>query len=389
MQEEFIAEAGRWLLGNYRRLPLALVRGEGPWVWDRSGRRYLDLIGGIAVCALGHCHPEVVGAVRDQAMRLLHASNLFWLEPQVELARALVERAFPGRVFFCNSGAEAVEAALKLARRWGNARGRVELVAALGSFHGRTLGALSVTGQERLREGFGPLLPGVRFVPFGDEAALEEAISERTCALILEPVQGEAGVRVPPAGYLRAARRLCDRWGALLILDEVQTGMGRSGAWFCHQRFGVRPDLMCLAKALGGGLPLGALLVREELAEWLPPGSHASTFGGNPVSCAAGLATLRVIEREGLLARCRELGDWLREELSGLPGPVREARGMGLLLGLELERGAERVVDACRERGLLLNLTAGSVIRLAPPLNVRREELSWALEVLEEELSAL
>ncbi|MER7763472.1 acetylornithine transaminase [Streptomyces sp. NPDC097619] len=370
------------LMDTYGPPGPALVRGSGCTLWDEDGRTYTDFTSGIAVNALGHAHPAVVAAVAGQAALLGHVSNLYAAGPPVELAERLVELAGrPGRVFFANSGAEAVEAAFKLARR----TGRAGMVAAEGGFHGRTMGALSLTGQPAKREPFGPLVPGVRHVPYGDLGALASAVGPDTAAVVLEPVQGEAGVRPAPPGYLRAARELTREAGALLVLDEVQTGIGRTGHWFGHgAEPGVDPDVVLLAKGLGGGLPIGAVLAFGEAAELLGPGQHGSTFGGNPVACAAGLAVLDTIAGQGLLERVRVAGERLRAGLEGLGHPlVREVRGRGLLLGVELSKPeSDRIQRAALNAGFLINACGPSVLRLAPPLVVSDAELDALLQRL-------
>ncbi|GGY40409.1 acetylornithine transaminase [Streptomyces omiyaensis] len=382
------ALADRWraaMMDTYGTPPLALVRGEGSTVWDESGRAYTDFTGGIAVNALGHAHPAFVTAVRDQAARLGHVSNLFVSEPPVALAERLLELLGApgrgGRVFFANSGAEAVEAAFKIARR----TGRPHLVAAEGGFHGRTVGALALTGQPAKRAPFLPLPGEVTHVPFGDVAALRAAVTERTAAVVLEPVQGEGGVLPAPEGYLRAARAITRAAGSLLVLDEVQTGIGRTGRWFAHQADpGVDPDVVVLAKGLGGGLPIGAAVAFGAAAELLTPGQHGSTFGGNPLACAAGLAVLETIEKEGLLARVARVGALLRRgvETSGHP-LVREVRGAGLLLAIVLaEPVAERVRRAAQDAGFLVNAAGPAVVRLAPALTLEEEEAAALVSAL-------
>lgn len=390
----WIRRGRRVLMDTYARLPVVAARGHGATLVDADGREWLDFVGGIAVTALGHAHPRLAARVASQAARLLHVSNLFWIPEQVALAERLARLSGMERWFFCNSGAEAVEAALKLARRFGTSRRGPEcyrVVAATGSFHGRTLGALSLTGQERYRRGFGPLPPGVEHVPYGDLDAVAAALDDRTCAVVVEPIQGEGGVRVPPAGYLAGLRRLCDERGALLVLDEVQTGIGRTGRWFACQHEAVLPDVLVLAKGLGGGVPIGAVGARGPAASALEPGDHASTFGGNPLACSAALETLAVLEEEGLVARAAALGErllgGLRRALTGHPDVV-EVRGRGLLVGVQLRAGARAVADACRERGLLVLAGAGEVIRLLPPLTVTEDEIDRACAILAAGLDA-
>ncbi|MCX5403980.1 acetylornithine transaminase [Streptomyces sp. NBC_00335] len=361
------------MMDTYGTPALALVRGEGSTVWDEDGRAYTDFTGGIAVNALGHAHPALVSAVQEQVARLGHVSNLFVSEPAVALAErllALLDR--PGRVFFANSGAEAVEAAFKIARR----TGRTHLVATQGGFHGRTMGALALTGQPPKRAPFLPLPGEVTHVPYGDAEALRAAVTEHTAAVVLEPLQGEAGVLPAPGGYLRAAREITRATGTLLVLDEVQTGIGRTGHWFAHQAEpGAEPDVITLAKGLGGGLPIGATIAFGDAADLLTPGQHGSTFGGNPVACAAGLAVLETIEKEGLLAHAERVGERLRLGIEALEHPlVREVRGAGLLLGVVLaEPVAARVQRAAQDAGFLVNAAGAGVVRLAPALTLPQE----------------
>jgi len=395
-QEELVDAGKRLLLNNYRQAPVVMTRGEGCALWDVSGRRFLDMTAGVAVCVLGHGDPGLADAIGAQAHRLVHASNLYYLENQVRLAEALSRRAFKGRAFFCNSGAEANEAALKIARRYqavARARpDRVELIAFENSFHGRTMGALAVTGQAKYRAGFGPLVEPVRFLPFGDVAALRGAITDKTCAVIVEPVQAEGGIIIPPPGWLQELRRLCTETGTVLIFDEVQTGVGRTGTFYAFENEGVVPDVVTLAKGLGGGVPIGAMLANEEVARGFEPGSHASTFGGNPLACAAGLAVLQAIEADGLLARVRSLGEHLGRGLDALAtkhaSRALEPRGTGLLRGLALRGDAAPVVAGCRERGVLLSVAGGTVVRFVPPYVVTEAELDRGLAVLDEILSA-
>ena len=383
-----------YVMQTYARFPIALVKGKGVRVWDADGKEYLDFAAGIAVNSLGHCHPAVARAVADQVDTLLHVSNLYHIEPQARLAKALCERSFADRVFFCNSGAEANEAAIKLARRYGSeqARGRNEVITALNSFHGRTLATLTATGQEKIRLGYDPLPAGFRQIPFNDLEAAEAAVDRRTAAILVEPIQGEGGVVAPDPSYVRGLRRLCDHRGLLLMFDEVQVGMGRTGKLFAYEHFGVEPDVMTLAKALGGGLPLGAMLARERVAESFPPGSHASTFGGNPVVCRAGLAVLETLLEDGLVERCEAMGNLLREGLEGLAGRfafVREVRGKGLLLGMEMDLDCGPVIRGCMEEGLLVAGAGANVLRMAPPLTIGEEDVAEALSVLERVLASL
>ena len=390
MSEGWLERASKVLLDNYFPPRLTLVRGEGCRVFDDAGRSYLDLIGGIAVTTLGHCHPALVRAIREQCGTLMHVSNLYRNVPSVRLAEALAARVPGARAFFCNSGAEANEAAIKLARRHAHARSgaaRHVVVSAEGSFHGRTFAALTATGQPKYREGFEPLVPGFRYVPYGDLAALDAAVGDDVCAVLLEPIQGESGVRVPPPGYLAGAARLCAERGALLVLDEVQTGLGRTGTFLACEAEGILPDVVTLSKSLGGGLALGALLARGAAASAFVPGSHASTFGGNPVSCAAALALLETLDAENLLARVRETGAWLLGEVQALAArqpKVTGVRGRGLLVAIDLAVPAKPVALAAEERGYLVNAVQEQTLRLAPPFVVTEEELSGFIGVLEE-----
>ncbi|WP_058045219.1 acetylornithine transaminase [Streptomyces roseifaciens] len=374
----------RWqgaLMDNYGTPRIPLVRGEGSTVWDADGKPYLDLVGGIAVNALGHAHPAVVRAVSDQIATLGHVSNLFTAEPTVALAERLLALAGrPGRVYFANSGAEAVEAAFKIGRR----TGRTHMVAATGGFHGRTMGALALTGQPAKQDPFLPLPAGVTHVPYGDAEALRAAVTTDTALVVLEPVQGEAGVVVPPPGYLAAAREITRATGTLLVLDEIQTGIGRTGHWFEHRAQGVEPDIVTLAKGLGGGLPIGAVLAFGAAADLLTPGQHGSTFGGNPVACAAALAVLDTLEGEGILARVALTGERLRDGIAALGHPlVDRVRGAGLLLGIVLsEPLAPKVQQAAQDAGLLVNAVAPDVVRLAPPLIITEDEVETFLQAL-------
>jgi len=355
------------VIGTYVRLPVEIVRGEGPWVWDDRGTRYLDLLCGISVTNLGHCHPAVVAAVRAQAGRLMHVSNLFYTEPAMRLAERLSSSSLGGKVFFCNSGAEANEAALKLARR---AKPGGEIVSVTGGFHGRTFGALSATAQEGKQAPFAPLVPGFRAVAPTAEA-ITAAVGERTAAVLLEPIQGEGGVHVTPPEALAAAREACDRHGAALIFDEVQTGMGRTGALWAYRESGVVPDAMTVAKALGGGLPIGALITGERLEDTLRPGDHGSTFAGGPVVAAAALAAIEVTDDPALMERVRDLGERLRAGLREIPG-VAAVRGRGLMIGFDLEHGDAPglVLRALAEQHLIVNATGPATIRLLPPLTI-------------------
>jgi acetylornithine aminotransferase/acetylornithine/N-succinyldiaminopimelate aminotransferase len=380
----------RYHTPNYGRTPIVLVRGDGTRVWDSDGREYLDFTTGIAVTSLGHCHPVVTGAIREAAATLMHVSNIFHTAPQIHLAKLLVEHSFADRVFFCNSGAEANEAALKLARKYGKERlasDRYEVISTLNSFHGRTLAALAATGQPKYHHGFEPLPAGFKHVPYNDLRAMERAMDSHTAAILVEPIQGEGGVHVPDDDYLPGLRKLCDESGALLIFDEIQTGMGRTGRLWGYEHSGVEPDVMTLAKALANGVPIGAMLCREEVASVLTAGSHGSTFGGTPFVTSVALATLTTIIGEKLPERAGRLGRELMEGLRANPSPVvKTVRGRGLLVGVELTTPAAPVVDACRKGGLLVLSAGEKVVRLAPPLVVEPGQIQQAVGILREAL---
>jgi predicted acetylornithine/succinylornithine family transaminase len=375
-------------LNTYKRWPVRFVRGEGSRLFDADGRAYVDLVAGIAVMSIGHSHPRVVQAIAQQAQSLIHVSNLYETSPQQRLAQRLGKLSSGMRSFFCNSGAESIEAAMKLARKWGEGRSRI--IAADGSFHGRTFGALAATGQPAKRAAFEPNLPGVDHVPFGDAAALRAAVGSDVCAVLLEPIQGEAGVVVPPDGYLAAVREICDEAGVLLMLDEVQTGLGRTGRWFAHLYEDISPDVMCLAKALGGGLPIGACLAAPQVADVFQPGDHATTFGGGPVVCAAALATLDVLADEEIVERSARVGKMTMDHLARRVGDRGKVRGRGLLIGIEVGGGKARAVaERAFARGVLVNDATPDVVRLCPPLNIPQEDLDEALGILGEAIDAV
>ena len=387
--------SGKYHTPNYgARAPICLVRGDGMRVWDTDGREYLDFGAGIAVTSLGHCHPRVTGAIREAAATLLHVSNLYHTAPQIHLAKLLCEHSFADRVFFGNSGAEANEAAIKLARKYAKERfstDRYEIVATHNSFHGRTMGALSATGQPKYQHGFEPLVPGFKHVPYNDLRAMERAIDNRTCAVLVEPIQGEGGVHIPDDDYLPGLRKLCDQSGALLILDEIQTGVGRTGRLWCYEHSGVEPDIMTLAKALANGVPMGATLAREEIARTFGAGSHGSTFGGTPFVASVALATLTTVLDEKIPERAARMGRYLMERLRALGGKhatIREVRGQGLLIGVGLSRAVAPLVDACREAGLLVLSAGEQVLRLAPPLIVEERDCDRALAIIDGALGA-
>jgi predicted acetylornithine/succinylornithine family transaminase len=378
----------KYLIPVYTRVGIAVARARGSWVWDAQGRKYLDFFPGWGVDALGHCHPHVVRAVREQAPRLIHIPNTYYHEPQAKLAQALVRSSFDGKVFFTNSGAEAVESAIKLARKFGHPK-RWEILTMEGSFHGRTLAAVAATGQAKHKQGFEPMPAGFRHVPFNSIDAVEKALRPETVAVMLELIQGEGGVHVASPEYIRSLRALCDARKLLLIFDEIQTGMGRTGTLFCYQQYRIIPDILLLAKGIAGGLPMGALIARRSIADTWQRGSHATTFGGNPLVTKAGLAALEVIRKEGLLANVRRQGKYLREKLLLLQKQfpiIREVRGMGLMLGMELGEPGSSIVEKAARKGLLINCTQERVLRMLPALNVTRREIDCALGILEEVL---
>ncbi len=393
--KEIITNSQKYIMGTYTRLPIVLVRGDGARVWDSDGKEYLDFLSGIAVCLLGHSNPLVSAAICQQAGILMHVSNLYHIEPQVKLARLLVENSFADKVFFCNSGAEANEGAIKLARKYAHEHmggNRYRILSMKNSFHGRTLATLTATGQERFHKGFEPLPEGFGYVPFGDLRSLESSITEDVCAVMLEPIQGEGGVRVPEEGYLEGVRKICDEKGVLLILDEVQTGMGRTGDLFAYERSGIAPDIMTLAKAMGNGFPVGAMLATDRVASSLTPGSHASTFGGNPLAMAACLAVMDSLLNRGILDNCRKMGIYFRDRLESLKtqfDTVKEVRGRGLMIGVELSVEGADIVKACMEQGLLLNCTGGNVLRFVPPLIITRADVDCAVDILKKAMGGV
>ncbi len=393
--DEVIQLAQEGLMPNYSRLPVAFVKGHGTKLWDTEGKEYLDFLTGIAVCGLGHCHPKIVAAIQHQASMLWHTSNLFHNPLQAKLAKRLSELSGGYKCFFCNSGAEANEAALKLARKIGKEKlgGKWKIIAATDSFHGRTFGAISVTGQPKYHHGFEPLLPGIKFVPFSDAKAFEEAVDDETCAVILEPIQGESGVKVPHDDYLPQVAEICRKRDVLLILDEVQTGMGRTGKLFAFQHYGVQPDIFTLAKSIAGGFPMGAMLAKPEWSELFQPGTHASTFGGNYLACAAALAVLETLQEERLIENAQRMGEYLAEKLKGLDAPLKEVRGKGLMVALEFsEPIAPKVRDECLKAepvGLIINAVGDYIIRFLPPLTVTAEEIDQAVEILQRAIIAV
>jgi predicted acetylornithine/succinylornithine family transaminase len=380
----------QYVIPNYKRYPVCLVRGEGSHIWDAEGNRYLDLFPGWGCNLLGHCPPPVVKAVQDQVAELVHVPNTWYIESQGRWAESLSKHSFGGQAFFCNSGAEANEAAIKLARLHTPPE-RYKIITFTGGFHGRTLAAVTATAQPKYHEGLGPLVAGFSYAPFGDLQKVKELIDDETAAILIEPIQGEGGIRIPPEGFLQGLRDLCDEHGLLLMFDEVQTGCGRTGNWFAYQHFGVTPDIMTLAKAVCGGVAGGALMTTKEIAPSLRPGMHASTFGGNPIAAAAGVATMRMIEDEGLLEHCQSVSDLFRQKLTDLAETceiIREVRVLGMMIGLELECDGTPFVQSCLERKLLINCTQGNVIRLLPAMNITPELVEEGCAILADVLQA-
>jgi acetylornithine aminotransferase len=386
--EELKQDAARYLMQTYTRQPLSIVRGRGTKVYDLEGREYIDFVAGVAVNILGHGHPDLVQAIQRQAAQLIHTSNLYYTEPQVKLAQMLVDHSFADKVFFCNSGAEANEAAIKLARRYSHDKygaGRFEIITMKNSFHGRTMATLTATGQEKIQKGYEPLLPGFKYVAFNNLEELEGAVTDKTAAIMLELIQGEGGVHVAEREYVKQVRDLCAQKDVLLIFDEVQTGMGRTGTLFSYEQFGVQPDVMTLAKGLGGGVPIGACLATDSVATAFSPGSHASTFGGNPLACAAGLTVCRILLEGQVLDHAYRMGEYFTKGLFDCKEQhrvVREVRGLGLLQGIELDMDAKAVVNECLARGILINATGEHVLRFVPPLIITKLEIDRLLNTL-------
>lgn len=393
-KEEIFAADEAHYMPVFARYPLVLSHGEGPYLFDTDGKRYLDFLAGIAVNVLGHAHPALVEAIRAQAGKLLHCSNLYYTETQAQLIEKLAKLSGLGKVFLANSGAEANEGAMKLARKYAYLKDteKREIITAQHGFHGRTLATLTATAQPKYQEGYGPLPACFTYVPYNDVAALEAAVCDKTCAVFLEPIQGEGGVHVPDAAYLQKVRALCDRHGALLILDEIQTGVGRTGTFFAYEQFGVTPDIVTLAKGLAGGVPVGAFLAKDEVAAAFHPGDHGSTFGGNPLACAAANAVLDTIEAQGLLAHVKEIGAYLVESLTKLqakyPALIVGVRGKGLIVGMQLTRPGRAISDGCLAAGAIINCTAGDVLRFVPPLTVEKAHVDELTAILDQALAA-
>jgi len=393
---EIFEESKKYIMNTYKRLPLFIVKGRGNRIYDSEGREYLDFINGLAVNNLGHCNPRITVAFQKQAQRLVHTSNLFYTEPQVRLARLLVENSFADKVFFCNSGAEANEAAIKLIRKYFKEKGegRYEIITAYNSFHGRTMATITATGQERFHKGYEPLLPGFTYVPYNDITSMEKAITDKTAAVMVEPIQGEGGVNIPDQNYLNQLRRICDSNGILLVLDEVQTGIGRTGKLFAYQHSDIKPDIMTLAKGLGNGLPIGAMLAVDEVAQAFTPGSHASTFGGTPLVCSAAIEVLKTLtEDEIILDNCVRMGKYIMEELRELrekyPHIIKDVRGKGLMIGMELNIKGEDVVQECIKKGIVINCTMERVLRFLPSLDIDRLDIDTLINTLSEVFSKI
>jgi acetylornithine/N-succinyldiaminopimelate aminotransferase len=393
MTAELMKRADQVMANTYQRFPVVFIKGNGTKLWDTEGRSYTDFVAGIAVCNLGHAHPRIYEVLALQAQTLLHVSNLYYTRPQIELASWLVKNSFADRVFFGNSGAEANEAAIKLARKYFKERGednRFRIVAMERSFHGRTLATLSATGQEKIRKGFEPVLSGFDFVPFNDAGALRSQIGPSTCAVMLEPIQGEGGVRCPDQNYLKTVRQICNETGTLLIFDEIQTGMGRTGKLFAYQHFSVEPDIMTLAKALANGLPIGAMLAKENIASAFGIGSHASTFGGTPVVSAAALEACKILVEDNIIENARSVGLYFKEKLHDLQTRhpiIEEVRGLGLLLGVQLKIDGRPLVMQCMQNGFLINCIQEKILRFIPPLIISTEEIDQLVACLDQILS--
>jgi len=383
---EMISQGKEYVMNTYKRHPIVFEKGEGCFLWDTNGKKYLDMVAGIAVNNLGHCHPAVVAAIQQQAATLIHTSNLYWVKNQNALAELLVKKSDLGKVFFCNSGAEANEAAIKLARKWGN--GRYHVISLEKSFHGRTMGSLAATGQEKYQKAFRPLPAGFSHVPAGDLAAMESAVCAETVAIMLEIVQGEGGINLQPLEYYQGVQELCKKHNLLLIIDEVQTGMGRTGKAFAYQNVGLKPDIITLAKALGGGFPMAAMVAKNEIAAAFVPGDHATTFGGSPLACAAGLAASTILLDEAFLAEVNKKGQYLRDQATILmaqyPDKIADIRGMGMMNAIELKTDAVEVAKKMMELGVLVNTIGEHILRLVPPLIISKEEIDQFLAVLEQ-----
>jgi acetylornithine/N-succinyldiaminopimelate aminotransferase len=395
MNKNIIQLTEKHVAGTYGRYPIALVKGKGTKVWDKSGKQYIDFVSGLAVDNLGHCHPSVVSAIKKQAEKLIHVSNLYHIEPQSQLAEKLTSLSFADKIFFCNSGTEANEGAIKLARKYFFDQGQSErnqIITMHNSFHGRTLGSLSATAQKKFHTGFKPLLPGFKYVPFNDLPAAQKAITPRTCAILVEPLQGEGGVNLPDPSYIKGLKKLCKKHGILLIFDEVQTGFGRTGKLFAYELYNTKPDIMTLAKALGGGVAIGALAGTNRVMKSFVPGTHAATFGGNPLACSAALATLKVLTGKNFLAKAQKTGSYFLEQLKKIAREnpiVKEARGTGMFLALELKKPGSDIVLDCMKQGFLINCIQQNILRFIPPLIISRKEIDSLIPVLTNSLDKL
>ena len=381
-----------YIIPSVGRLPLSFVEGKGSWLTEENGEKYLDMYPGWGVNIVGHCHPEVVTAIQNQAAKLLHAPNNYLLPLQGQLAEKIIKRSFPGKVFFSNSGAEANEGAMKIAKKWGKEKRKWKFISMIDSFHGRTLGTLAATGQEKYRKDFEPLVPGFSYVPFGDISAVKEVIDEETCAIMIEPIQGEGGINMASQEYFQELRKICDEKNCLLIFDEVQTGVARTGKWFGYQLFNVQPDIMTLAKALGGGVPIGAIVAAENVADVLQPGNHASTYGGNPLVCAAGLAVISVIEKEKGLEKAVAAENLLKQNAESLKqqfNVIKDVRGAGTMLGIELDISGASLVNSCLGDNVLVNCTHDCVIRFLTSVFISEKEIEIAFNSLHKALSKI
>ncbi len=389
--QEVLQQFDKYVIANYGRLPFVITKGQGSVIQDADGKEYLDMFPGWATSGIGHCHPKVVEAVQKQASELIHIDNTFYTEKQGQLAQMLSERAFGGKTFFCNSGAESIEAALKLARCH-TEKGKYKIITTEGGFHGRTMGAITATAQPKYHKGFLPLVPGFVYVPYNDIDAMKEAFDDEVAAVLLEPIQGEGGIQIASDDYLKTIRELCDSHNALCIFDEVQCGMGRTGKWFAHQHPDIVPDIMTMAKSLGGGVAIGAMMAREEVAASLVPGTHASTFGGNPLACAAAIATIEAIDEENLIDNTIKMGDYVCDKLDKLKDKhicIEEIRGMGLMIGIQLNRPGADIVSKCWDDGLRINCTQEMVLRFMPAMNVTAEQIDKAIDIMDNALGNL
>jgi len=395
MNKNIIQLTEKHVSGTYGRYPIALIKGKGSKVWDKSGKQYIDFVSGLAVNNLGHCHPSVVAAIKKQAEKLIHVSNLYHIEPQSQLAEKLTSVSFADKIFFCNSGTEAIESAIKLARKYffdQGQSGRTEIITMHNSFHGRTLGSLSATAQNKFHIGFKPLLPGFKYIPFNDLQSARKAITQKTCAILVEPIQGEGGVNIADPSYIRGLKKLCQKNGVLLIFDEVQSGFGRTGKLFAYELYKTKPDIMTMAKSLGGGVAIGAMAGSNRVMKSFVPGTHAATFGGNPLACSAALATLKVITGKNFLNKVNATGIYFLKRLKEIAREnpiVKEARGTGMFLALELDQPGNDIVVDCMNRGFLINCIQQNILRFLPPLNISRKDINSLVSVLSNSLTKL